>query len=140
MDGRLKCSLALVVAAEAQQHRAGNKRQESFLVLARAVMKTCNGSMKSIGAECTYFENFQLGGPEKLTGADDPRHALQENGGLADFWYLYDGDILCHPMLVLPRQNRCRTSTKTESFFCVSDLDNSDPDRHGNALTPTMES
>ena len=22
--------------------------------------------------------NFQLGGPEKLTGADDPRHALQE--------------------------------------------------------------
>ena len=35
--------------------------------------------------------------PEKLTGADDPRHTLQENGGLADFWCLDDGDILCHP-------------------------------------------
>ena len=28
--------------------------------------------------------NFQLGGPEKISGADDPRHALQENEGLAD--------------------------------------------------------
>ena len=44
--------------------------------------------------------NFQLGGPEKLFGADDPRHVLQTNGGLADIWYMDDGDILCHPLLV----------------------------------------
>ena len=31
------------------------------------------------------LQNFQLGGPEKLNGTDDPRHALQKNGGLADF-------------------------------------------------------
>ena len=48
------------------------------------------------------LQNFQPGGPEKFTGADDPRHALSENGGLADFWSLDDGDILCHPELVLP--------------------------------------
>ena len=41
-------------------------------------------------------------GPEKLIGADDPRHALQENGGPADRWYLDDGDILCHPILYCP--------------------------------------
>ena len=35
-----------------------------------------------------------LSGPERLIGADDPRHNLQENGGLAYFWYLDDGDIL----------------------------------------------
>ena len=48
------------------------------------------------------IHNFQPGGPEKLIGADDPRHAIQENGGLADFCYLDDGDVLCHTMLVLP--------------------------------------
>ena len=37
--------------------------------------------------------NFQLGGPEELTGAHDPRHALQKNGGLADQRYMDDGDI-----------------------------------------------
>ena len=46
--------------------------------------------------------NFQLGGTEKLTGAIDPQHALQKSGGLADQWYLDDGDIMCHPILVLP--------------------------------------
>ena len=48
------------------------------------------------------LQNFQLGGPKKLIGADDPRHAPQENGVPADFWYLDDGDILCHPTLVPP--------------------------------------
>ncbi len=39
-------------------------------------------------------------------GADviipDPRHEIQTAGGLADFWYLDDGDILCDPRLVRP--------------------------------------
>ena len=47
------------------------------------------------------LQNFQPGGPEKNTGADDSRHALQENRGLADFRHRDDGDILCHPVLVL---------------------------------------
>ena len=34
---------------------------------------------------------FSVGGAEKHTGADDPRHTLQECGGLADCWYLDDG-------------------------------------------------
>ena len=44
--------------------------------------------------------NFQVGGPEKLTGADDPQHALQKNGGLAELRYMDDGNIMCHPILV----------------------------------------
>jgi hypothetical protein len=32
----------------------------------------------------------------------DPRREIQVGGGLADFWYLDDGDILCHPILVWP--------------------------------------
>ena len=46
--------------------------------------------------------NVQLGGPEKHTGAHDPRHMLQKSGGLADQWYMDDGDLMCHPSLVLP--------------------------------------
>ena len=45
--------------------------------------------------------NFQPGGPEKLTGAHDPQHALQKSGGLADQWYMDNGDNMCHPTLVL---------------------------------------
>ena len=49
-----------------------------------------------------------LVGPKKLTGAHDPRHVLQKNGGLADQWYMDDGDIMCHPILVLPFSPRLR--------------------------------
>ena len=45
--------------------------------------------------------NFQLGGPEKLTGAHDPRHVLVKSGGLADQWCMDDGDTMCDPILVL---------------------------------------
>ena len=77
--------------------------------------------------------NFQLGGPEKLTGAHHPRHTLQKNGGLADQWYMDDGDIMCHPILVLPflqdfdvanaRVGAERNPLKTEVIFFVNDLD-----------------
>ena len=51
-------------------------------------------------AKMHRIHNFLLGGPQNLTGADDPRRTLQEHGGLADFWFVDDGDILCHPILV----------------------------------------
>ena len=58
--------------------------------------------MEGFCVDEVLLHNFQLGGPEKLIGADNPRHAPQENRGLADIWHLDDGDILRHPMLVLP--------------------------------------
>ena len=48
------------------------------------------------------IQDFQPGGSGKHVGADDPRHALQENRGLTDQWCVDDGDILCRPTLVLP--------------------------------------
>ena len=76
--------------------------------------------------------NFQHGGPAKLTGAHDPRYALQKNGGLADQWYMDDGDIMCHPILVLPflqdfdvanaKVGAERNPLKTEVIYCVNDL------------------
>ena len=76
--------------------------------------------------------------PEKLTSAHDPRLALQKNGGLADQWYNVDGDIMFHPILVLPflqdldvanaRVGAERNLLKTEVIHCVNDLDAAPPE------------
>ena len=76
--------------------------------------------------------NVQLGGPGKLTRADDPRHVLQKHGDLADFWYMDDGDILCHPSLVPSylrefdetnvKVRAERNPQKTEVIYFVKDL------------------
>ena len=81
--------------------------------------------------------NFQLGGPEKLTGEHDPQHALQKSGCLADQWYMDDG-IMCHPILVLPflqdfdvanaRVGAERNPLKTEVICYVSDLNAAPPE------------
>ena len=47
------------------------------------------------------IQDVQLCDSEKHVGADDPRHALQENGGMVDLWYIDSDEILCHPVLVL---------------------------------------
>ena len=65
--------------------------------------------------------NFQLGGPEKFTGAD-ARHVLQKHGVLADLWYMDDGDILCHPILV-------------PSYLQESDVANARPHRKRKSST-----
>ena len=79
----------------------GNTRQESSLALAQAEVKKWKDFKMQSEQHVYLLQNHQLGGPEKLTGAGDPRHASQENRGQADFWYLDDGDILCHPALLL---------------------------------------
>ena len=82
--------------------------------------------------------NFRLGGPEKLTGAHDPQHALQKNGSLADLWYMDDGDTTCHPVLVPSflqdfdvanaRVGAERKFQKTEVIYFVNDLDSVPPE------------
>ena len=72
--------------------------------------------------------NFQLGGPERLTGANDPRHVPQKNGRRSD-----DGDILCHPIFMPTYLQEFdvanaevgaeRNPQKTEVICYVNDLD-----------------
>ena len=42
----------------------------------------------------------QVGGPGSSI-QPSPDHEVQQCGGLADFWYLDDGDVLCDPRLIL---------------------------------------
>ena len=82
--------------------------------------------------------NFQVGGPGKFTEAHDPRHVLQTNGGLTDIWYMDDGDILCHPLLVPTyllefdvanaKVAAVRNPLKTEVIYCVNDLNAAPPE------------
>ena len=82
------------------------------------------------------LHNFQTGGPEKPTRADDPRHVLPESGRLADFWYLHDGDMLCHSALVISCLTVFDTAKteigaesnrrKKEVTYHIPDLDNTD--------------
>ena len=75
----------------------------------------------------------QTAHPEKLTRAHDPQHALQKNAGLADLWYMDDGDIMCHPILVpsfLQEFDVANANVgaeqnhkKTEVIYYVNDLD-----------------
>ena len=83
-DGLLECSLALeMVPAEARLQIAG---QRAGIIPWVGYREGGKGSEMDIRATCTYFKNLSLRGPENLTGADDPRHALQEKGGFADFF------------------------------------------------------
>ena len=62
----------------------------------------------------------------------DPRHEVQAFGGVADYWYLDDGDILCDPRLVLsflttfddenPKVGAERNRLKTKVFY-MTDAD-----------------
>ena len=139
VDGPLEYSLALgMVAAETRE---------------RVAVQHASGSLPRIGVDShsdvkrlqtehavklQETANFQLGGPEKLIGANEPRHVLQKNGGLADLWYMDDGDILCHPILVLTylqefavanaRIGVVRNPQKTEVIYNVIYLDAAPPE------------
>ena len=101
VDGPLQCSLALLtVAAETRGSTAARQAAGSlpwFGVDDPAEEQRLRADHATRVQESV---TFQCGGPEQLSGAHDPQHALQKNGGLADMWYMDDGDIMCHPILV----------------------------------------
>ena len=81
---------------------------------------------------------FTLRGGEDHASEDDPRHMLQKCGGLADSWYLDDGDIMCQPLLVLPHLMAVdignaqiaaeRTQLNSEVIYLVATLEEARPE------------
>ena len=53
-------------------------------------------------AGCNVSKAFSLGARKSSPERTIRDLQKQENGSLADHWYLDDGDISCHPILVLP--------------------------------------
>ena len=139
VDGPMECSLALgMVAAETRGSIAA--RQAAGTVPWVGVTDPAEEQRLQAdhAARLQESSNFQLGGPEKLTGSHDPRRALHKNGGLADQWDVDGGDTMCHPILVLPflqdldvanaRVGAERNPLKTEVICCVNDLDAAPPE------------
>ena len=125
----LECSLVLgMVAAEARGSIAA--RQTAGILPWIGVNDSAEEQRLQADHAVRLQESayFQLGGPAKLASAHDPRHALHKNGWLADQWCVDDGDIMCHPILVLPFRPNARVGAernplKTEVIHYMNDLD-----------------
>ena len=139
VDGPLECSLALgMAAAESRMRMAAEQAAGSRPWVCVADDAELQQLRADHATRLQESANIQNGGPEKRTGAHDPRHALQKNGGLADLWYMDDGDTMCHPILV-PSFLRAfdvanskvgaeRNPQKTEVIYFVNDLDAAPPE------------
>ena len=134
VDSPLECSLALgMVAAESRGSTAAQQAAGALPWIGVNDPAEEQRLQADHAARMQESANFQLGGPEKLTGAHDPQRALQISGGLADQWYMDDGDIMCHPILVPSflkefdvanaRVGAERNPLKTEVIYYVNDLD-----------------
>ena len=126
------------------------KRRAPFPGLVSTTLQRNSDCKQTTQPECRNQQTSSLRGPEKHTGAHDPQHALQKNGGLADQWYMDDGDIMCHPVLVLPflqdfdvanaRVGAERNPLKTEVIYHVNDLDASPPEwKNGDVRSATCK-
>ena len=95
VDGPMECSLALgMVAAGTRGSIAARQAAGTVPWIGVTDPAEEQRLQADHAARLQESSTFQLGGPEKLTGAHDPRHALQKNGGLADQWDVDGGDTM----------------------------------------------
>ena len=102
VDGPLECSIALAqVARQTRINVASLQRRDELPWIAdnEASIEAARADFDGRVARAHAFEADP--GTDEVVRID-PRHEVQIGGGVADFWYLDDGDILCHPLLVLP--------------------------------------
>ena len=110
VDGPLECSLTLGQVASAARMPIHNRQRNGELPWASACI---SGSVEEEAANKDYDERitkaaaWDAATPTAKRQPDgrrslitDPRHEIQKSGGIADFWYLDDGDVLCDPLLV----------------------------------------
>ena len=85
VDGPQECSLALgMVAAETRGCVAALQALGSLPRIGVDDPSEFQRLQAEHAVRRHETANFQLGGPGNFTRADDPRHSLQKNGGLAD--------------------------------------------------------
>jgi hypothetical protein len=101
VDGPLECSITLAqVARKTRITLARLQRQEDLPWIADNEAGAASARADFDG-RTDRTRTFEAGPETDEAVRIDPRHEVQDGGGLADFWYLDDGDILCHPFLVL---------------------------------------
>ena len=76
-----------------------NKPHASSLGLVRTTQWKNSGLKLNTKARRSRFRTFDWVVQKNIL--EQTTRDLQNNGGLADLWYIDDGNILCHPVLVL---------------------------------------
>ena len=133
-DGPLECSLALgMVAAETWGRVAARQASGSLPRIGVDDPSDVQRLQAERAVRLQETANVQLGGPEQLTGANEPRHELQRNGGLADL--SYHGSMVTFCVTRSWCRRTCKNSTsptptsersgthRTQVINYVNDLD-----------------
>ncbi len=111
VDGPLECSLTLGTVAGKSKHDLHAAQRQGVLPWASEEADAQHAAAEEFDARIRRIAEWENSVPSQRrdeAGAiqTDPRHEIQAFGGVADFWYLDDGDILCDPMLVCPLLQR----------------------------------
>ena len=109
VDGPLECSLTLgVVASKARQQEVHARQRRGELPWIAASVDAVTAAGDEFDKRAQLTATWAATPPARRREAvghkaivPDPSLEVQTLGGLADFWYLDDGDILCVPGLVV---------------------------------------
>ncbi len=109
VDGPLECSLTLGGVATETRRQVHERQRRGLLPWAAESAAAARAADEEFDRRSERAVAWRALTPAQRREADsgggilpDPLHEVQSGGGLADWWYLDDGDILCHPRLVLP--------------------------------------
>jgi hypothetical protein len=109
VDGPLECSLTLGGVARTTRQAIHDAQRRGELPWATSEVSAARVADEEFDRRTARAEAWNATAPVQRREQDgsktivpDPRHEIQASGGLADFWYLDDGDILCDPRLVYP--------------------------------------
>ena len=134
VDGPSDCSARLgMVALEARLRVAEQQALEPSPGSAHKTQQTQEEFKMNNATGCSKSKTFSSAAQKNSSALTIRDMLCKKNGGLADQWYLDDGDIICHPLLVLPYLQAFDTANaeigaernpqKTEVIHYVKDLD-----------------
>ena len=101
VDGPLECSMAMAQVARDARTSVAELQRSGALPWVTESGISSDTARDDFDARSARARVFETESTPDASVRIDPRHEVQVGGGVADFWYLDDGDILCHPSLVL---------------------------------------
>ena len=138
VDGPLECSLTLGAVAAEARHKLHQAQRAGQLPWASQDMEAAQAAANEFDSRQSRSATWLASSPQDRREQSisqsiipSPQHETQAYGGVADFWYLDDGDILCEPGLVLAllqhfdeangAAGAIRNRSKTEVIYYASE-------------------
>ena len=138
VDAPLECGMTMGMISSAARSELHSMQRRGELPWAATSAADVIIAEQEFGQRAARHDAWAATSPAERRSTDgtralvpDPSHEVQAFGGVADFWYLDDGDILCHPLLVramLECHDRAdgdcggqRNRSKSEVLYYVDD-------------------